>query len=494
MVRKSIAVALLVPALGCSASDTSTPGAHDLVAAGDAAAGLDSSRDGGGVSDGSLDVDDGIGADVDVRDARHADAGLAPDAGPTWFDEIPPICPVPRRFAEAPTDTLVELGRTDGWAEFAGDLDQDGRDEVYVLPTSEGVCLCDIPVHIVGAAVDGRAEILSVWAGVRVYGMGDVNGDGRPDLAGVTVELKSDRLRSRIGAWTTSQPSSLQVDIEIGRIDPELFSSPAGFIVADLVGDSAAEIAVSSPTRVFAWNRALNGLELVYTDSDPDWPASLNFNNFGTMTSGDYDGDGRAEIVLPANVPPPDGFLDPLTFHAAHRVIEPDESGQFQVVYRAPMPAFYPWLSASGDIDGDGDPEFFQGGSTESKDCWYLAVFDAVADNTYERLWTIDFGPHGNADHRAHVAMGDTDGDGDDDLVVSYGDLVQILDWDKGAREFRLAAELPGCESCQRNDLELADLDGDGAKEIVVTQVVYEGGLQIEEDAVTFYRRVPLGP
>lgn len=74
--------------------------------------------------------------------------------------------------------------------------------------------------------------------------------------------------------------------------------------------------------------------------------------------------------------------------------------------------------------------------------------------------------------------MADTDGDGDDEVILPSGCPVRVLEWN-GERPVQIA-DLPVGPHCDEPDVSPADLDGDGTAELVVT--THWGSIEFESD------------
>ncbi|MCB9543550.1 MAG: VCBS repeat-containing protein [Myxococcales bacterium] len=83
----------------------------------------------------------------------------------------------------------------------------------------------------------------------------------------------------------------------------------------------------------------------------------------------------------------------------------------------------------TGDLDGDGRPEFLIGGSPN--DCMRFEVWTGVADEAYVRLARVDYvGRDSIPTNQGITAFGDLDGDGDAELVINVCDAIVAWGWD----------------------------------------------------------------
>ena len=273
----------------------------------------------------------------------------------------------------------------DGFGRYvdgAGDVDGDGVPDLVVGTEVGG--------GYVRAVSGATATTIHEWspAGGPVVGLGDVNGDGRSDVAfraggGVQVRSGLDGALlhqlpggglTAIGAAGDADADGL-ADVALGeRFEP--FPSGNG-VVRIYSGATGAVLATSS-----------GGME--------DW--------FGAAVAGvgDVDGDGRDDVAAVAEID--------LTSFAGPpyvRVISGATGATLlQVQIFNPQATLGDAVVAGpGDLDGDGVPDVVCGGSGE---------LYAISCATGDRLWTLgsSAAPYGLD------ATGDVDGDGASDLIV----------------------------------------------------------------------------
>lgn len=242
----------------------------------------------------------------------------------------------------------------------------------------------------------------------------------------------------------------------------------------DKKGKGRIAIIMIEDGEVAGQTTLMTGTEAYREVSGATWPAC-----------GDVDGDGRGEIVV--------GFgltmrgmvqvLDDVTTRFLPLVSErTDEEGFMQI----PVPRRYwgPIFPALGDIDGDGRDEIVAGlGRTKVGRIVVLddakANFGVHPGNKGKRSWIDVLDTARSMRMRAHPAVGDFDGDGKDEIAVSFGTGSggQVAILDDAERGFPTSVEdvwyvQTGRDAYQREDgatrSAFGDLDGDGVDELVV--------------------------
>lgn len=255
-----------------------------------------------------------------------------------------------------------------------------------------------------------------------------------------------------------------------------------GLNAADLDGDSRPEV-------VFAQDRSL---QVLGRDGAllPGWPVTFGSELRESPALGDLDGDGALEVVvveeagnihvLDAGGRPRPGW--PLSLgggesYSAPLLVDLDGGGLDVVISAYTSPGVFAFhadgspvpgwpaagtfsisrASATADLDGDGSPEIIA-----LSHAGEVQVVDALGRLRFRTARLFDFAI-------SSPAVGDLDGDGRPEIVVG-GDFYSPQE---GAL-FALSADgevLPGWPlrtgSWVRTSPALADLDGDGAQEVI---------------------------
>jgi hypothetical protein len=171
-------------------------------------------------------------------------------------------------------------------------------------------------------------------------------------------------------------------------------------------------------------------------------------NGLGTTFAiGDFDGDGRMEIMAGDE----DGDLFIYEYIGANKFRQTWQGKLAPIDTTDPMDArgqATPEVHVSSeksiaksayyldanDLDGDGKSEFSVGGKVEdskfgfARRRWIYAIFKADGDNSYRPVWTqgiMFIRPGGNG-----VATGDVDGDGQNEVMIATWPNLYIFKYD----------------------------------------------------------------
>ncbi len=286
------------------------------------------------------------------------------------------------------------------------DIDSNGKLEIFAVETETGTArILEIADTGTYKQVFSYTESLWPWASA------DTDNDGLIEIlcnaSGATFlleqpaqgEFPTERIWEAQGHWSRT---IVDVDAD-GR--PEIFArndTTNAISVYEAVGDNDYRIAA--------------------TLENPMWGNSGISANFAT---GDFDGDGRTEILAGDN----DGSVF---------IHEATGNNQYRQTWISTFPEGTPQLFAAGDMDGDGNDEFAICAKTGTQvgtiklDIryyhWFLTIFKSDGDDTYRPVWTQrirDVWDGGNG-----MTIADADNDGRNELCIATPPNFYLLQYD----------------------------------------------------------------
>ncbi len=429
----------------------------------------------------------------------------------------------------------VRSGRESGWLRVAnaGDLDGDGHDEVLagnprnrfdrnagsalVFSGADGSVL-----RTIGPPLGGTEPTF----GFGVAGIGDVDGDGTPDVA---VSSHPGTIPGSVWVFSGRTGAVLRT-IDGATIGSGFHIGYTLAAAGDVNGDGTPDLATSAfiaPKQVFVFS-GLDGSEVLRLPPPQTFPDT----SFGhaLVGVGDLDGDGRDDLAI--GDPSVDGTA-PFQYRGAVYVYGLDATGspelKLQIQGVADLQALGGSVAALGDIDGDGIGDLaassgiypVPGGAYRhsfvlsgrphgpTKQATVLLTIpnlaeasivlgptDVDGDGLGEVLWTTTgssatelryYGTtpvrnvwrvrHPDPDREVGTAIdriGDVNGDGVDDLAVSAAsnragvtDRVLLVDGTDGSI-LRILDELAAGTGFGSDVAGLPDADGDGFGDVAV--------------------------
>jgi len=354
--------------------------------------------------------------------------------------------------------------------------------------------------------VEGGAR--SDALGTRVLWLDDVDGDGTRDFAvAATGRSGSTVATGRVEVWSGATRSLLR-SIESSVAGDGFGGSLARF--DDLDGDGVGELLVAARQR---WNPAVWGAIGAVVIVSPATGTALRTDYASTTTDAlghqvvaldDVDGDAVADYLSCANVVELRSGASGATIRthavdvslgdaplAALADIDGDAVGDYAIgnlfagpssrielrsgtsgallhvvdstTFNDPDLLFGGSIAAAGDLDGDGVDDLVGAGSMSSR--WLDGTLFAISGASGALAWRVDGTPGLDEQLGAVIAVGgDSDGDGDRDLLSSCASLgVETFDLATGARGGLLATPQPPLAFVLD-----VDLGGDGRPELLV--------------------------
>jgi len=425
------------------------------------------------------------------------------------------------------------LGQGDPGAASLGDIDGDGQPDLAVSAIFEStVERRQGAVYIVSGAPSGTDNIGNVasvkltgddandWAGYAVAGLGDVDGDGTPDMA---IGATRDDTGGVDAGVSFLLLGPVDADATIAaRADAAFTGEVAGDIsgevavAGDFNGDGLADLLVgaqyNSNRRGAAYillGPATAGGSLSGADFTMRGVADDDESTSSLSGVGDTDGDGFDDLVVAARSADAGAGV-------AYLVLGGDRSGELDlssadstIAAEAPEDelGFGVSVSGAGDVNGDGYADVLLGarnndGAADNAGAAYV-VFGPV-DSGASSLSTADAKLLGetasNYTGDSVHGAGDVDGDGLDDVLVGSG--YNSLGAEEGGAAYLVRGPMEGTISLSEADGIMraanaqdrlrvrgaGDLDSDGLDDVLVTAQLADDGDAADAGAVYFFR------
>jgi len=395
-------------------------------------------------------------------DARFAALLPTPDDFKNPFVE--PVAIVREWDGEAANDQF-------GWiARNIGDVDGDGIPDVVT----------SAPTKDVGAAKDaGRVYVYStktgrlLWSadgpaggelGTGVEGAGDTNKDGIPDVVASAPGAGKAFVYSGRDGRVLLTLSAENVSDEFGR-----HASGAG----DVDGDGFTDVIIGAPSNGAGGKEA--GRAYVYSGKDGHLLQTLTGekagDKFGSAVAGGMDrGHARLIVGAPGAGPRSAGrvyVFDGLTAKPAF-VFDADETGRA-------LGAMF--LSLIGDVDGDGSADVYASDWSNAALGPSTGRVYVHSGKTGKRLLTLTGETMGEGFGTCPANAGDVDGDGRADLIVGSwqyggaavsGGRAYLYSGRDGRLLKTYTSKTPG-DTFGFDAVGMGDVDGDGTVDLLIT-------------------------
>lgn len=294
-------------------------------------------------------------------------------------------------------------------AAVIADLNRDGLPEAILLPNDNGTTKRRL-LSVFWADRDGwsGARRTNLWTmDARALAVGDLNGDGWPDLA----VLNGTR-------WAPEDGPEAVVRIYWGSADGFRHEARRDIVVAravdlqvaDLDGDSRSELLVlqNNPGRIqIYWQESAGLGEPVALD--------LGTAAAGRLAVADSNADGWPDLFVSGGVREVVS-TDPTTGKSEYRfagvVLIPATGAPRHFAPPRQLPAPRSSAMRVADLDGDGRPEIILADRAAAQNSVHILWGDAAGDFTRRPITTVP------VTWASALAAGDIDGDGHADLAI----------------------------------------------------------------------------
>jgi hypothetical protein len=311
----------------------------------------------------------------------------------------------------------------------------------------------------------GRASAYAMGHAAAAVAVGDLTGDGKPDL----VSANGSKTHT-VSVLINKGNGSFRAKHEFGT-----GRGPASVAIGDLNADGSRDVATA--------NHDANTVSVLLNAGDGSLRLKHDYSTgrgAGRVAIGDVNGDGKPDLVTST------GDATGIS------VLLNRGDGTFEAKVDF-GPGLSPIDLAIGDLNGDGKADLATVNSLENGHLG-LRVFLNAGDGTFpaKRELGTPFGP-------SSVEIGDVSGDGKADLVVTYSDKESgpgvFVYLNRGRGRFRagVSYSLHGDWATGGSSVAIGDLNGDRKADLAVTSRIHAASVLVNRGDGRFQRQLDYG-
>jgi gliding motility-associated-like protein len=341
-------------------------------------------------------------------------------------------------------DFAAKIDNTTGTSPFSvvmGDIDGDGKPDMVVSNSGVATVSVFLNTGSIGNPSFAAKADFTVGANARSLAIGDLDGDGKLDLA--------------IGNYNNSTVSVLRNTSSIGtatfatKVDLTTGTNTYSVAIGDIDGDGRLDIVAAnytSGTISVLLNTGSSGT--ISFAAKADFATGINPQN---IAIGDFDGDGKPDVAVVNN-----GATTVSVLHNISSVstLGFDAKIDFTIGNGARSVAV-------GDFDGDGKLDLAVANYTSNT----ISLLRNISSSSVNFAAKIDLA---TASQPTTVSIGDLDGDGKPDLAVSNNgaSTVSVFRNTTSSSTLSFATKVDFATGSAPQSVAIGDIDGDGKPDL----------------------------
>ena len=343
------------------------------------------------------------------------------------------------------------------------DIDGDNKpDLIFLNEGSNNVSILrnvSMAGSFVGYSFESRVDLETVSSpsGIAV---GDIDGDGKPDIAVTNYTNNSVSVFRNI-----STPGIISIGSFASKVDFVTGTNPYAIVIGDIDGDGKPDLAVTNDV-----NNSISILRNTCTLGSIDassFSAKIDFTagtNPRTIVIGDIDIDGKPDLII--------GSYSDLTFSVFRNTSTPGIIDASSFAGKVDFPtATSSYASALCDIDGDDKPDLIVSSINNNTISIFRNTSIPGSISTSSFANKVDFT---SGSYPSHISFGDLDGDNKPDVVVTNKNnntvsLFRNTSTYGTITTSSLASRVDFPTWTYPASVAIGDLDGDGKPDIVVS-------------------------
>jgi hypothetical protein len=358
-----------------------------------------------------------------------------------------------------------------------GDVNGDGKPDIVAL---SGQCNSSCSNAVVGVLLgngDGTFQAAVAYDsggdGAYSVAIADVNGDGKPDLLVANACASGNCNNGVVGVLLGNGDGTFQAAVNYGSGGYEA----SAVAVADVNGDGKPDIVVANECGSIncgnpAGSNPYGSIGVLLGNGDGTFQPAVAFSSGAyvalSVAIADVNGDGNPDIVVANQCPGNPPGCGGTGGEVGVLLGNGDGTFQAAVAYNSGEGAYDSYSVAVADVNGDGEPDIVVANFCYNGRCakGTVGVLLGNGDGTFQSAVTNTLDQSPFS-----VAVADVNGDGEPDIVLAHacsGSCTEGIELLLGNGDGTFQTAVHFSAGSAPHSVAIADVNGDGKPDIVV--------------------------